>query len=234
VSSTTLARNDAGAGGAVLAVDGDAVTLRASVLEGNDAATRGPTCTRHVTSAGHNLADRGGCGLDGPGDRTGVDPELGPLRQNGGPTPTHALRTGSPAVGAGGGTCPPLDQRGAPRGDCDAGAYELVFCLGRPVTIVGTPGPDDLSGGLLRDVFLGRGGDDVFQGSLADDLACGGAGDDRLIGGPDDDRLAGGEGDDVLRGEGGADLLLGGPGADVCRGGDGPDEARGCEVTSSA
>ena len=87
------------------------------------------------------------------------------------------------------------------RSGCDSGAYELVFCLGRPVTIVGTPGDDDLSGGLQRDVFLGLGGDDVFQGSLDVDRACGGMGDDHLIGGPGDDQLAGNPGRDLLIGE---------------------------------
>ena len=70
--------------------------------------------------------------------------------------------------------CHATDQRGAPRSDCDSGAYEFVLCLGRPVTIVGTPGPDDLSGGLERDVFLGLGGNDEFQGSVDVDRACGG------------------------------------------------------------
>jgi hypothetical protein len=137
------------------------------------------------------------------------------LRQNGGPTPTHALKAGSPALGHGAG-CNHRDQRRAPRADCDSGAYELVLCLGRPTTIVGTPGPDDLSGGLGRDVFLGLGGN----------------GDDRLIGGPGDDSLAGNRGRDVLLGEGGDDILLGGRGAGVCRGGDGHDLTRRCETVT--
>jgi Ca2+-binding RTX toxin-like protein len=160
-----------------------------------------------------------------------VDPGIGVLRQNGGLTPTHALSIDSPAVGRGTG-CDSIDQRGAPRSDCDSGAYELVFCLGRPVTIVGTPGPDDLSGGLLRDVFLGLGGEDEFQGSLGVDLACGGRGDDRLIGGPGDDRLAGMRGRDVLVGEGGDDLLIGGRGIDLCNGGPGRDVRKRCEPTA--
>jgi Ca2+-binding RTX toxin-like protein len=166
-----------------------------------------------------------------------VDPRVGTLRQNGGPTPTHALKVDSPAVGRGSG-CHPTDQRGAPRSGgadrsfCESGAYELVLCLDRPVTIVGTPGDDDLSGGLDRDVFLGLAGDDVFQGSLDIDRACGGNGDDHLIGGPGDDRLAGNRGRDVLQGEGGDDVLLGGLGADVCRGGAGRDITRRCETVS--
>jgi len=65
-----------------------------------------------------------------------MDPQLGPLQDNGGPTPTHALLPGSPAIDAGGSDCPPpaTDQRGFPRpvdgnddgvATCDIGAYEL-------------------------------------------------------------------------------------------------------------
>jgi Ca2+-binding RTX toxin-like protein len=234
IESATVARNAAAVGGAVFATSVAEVTTAASVFEGNEATDRAPTCSRRIASAGHNVVDASGCGLDSAGDLTGVDPTLGPLRQNGGPTPTHALRVGSPAVGRGGGACSRLDQRGAPRDDCDSGAYELVFCLGRPVTIVGTPGRDDLSGGLGRDVFLGLGGDDDFQGSVADDRACGGRGEDHLIGGPDDDRLAGEGGRDHLEGEGGDDLLIGGAGRDECLGGGGADRARSCEDVSSA
>jgi CSLREA domain-containing protein len=229
--SSTIARNRAEVGGGVLASAASRSSTSNSVFAGNEASDHGSLCVRRLSSEGHNVADVRGCGLSGPGDVSGVDPRIGILRQNGGPTPTHSLKSDSPAVGRGVG-CAATDQRGAPRSDCDGGAYELVLCLGRPVTIVGTPGPDDLSGGLGRDVFLGLGGDDVFQGSLDDDRACGGNGDDRLIGGPGDDRSTGNGGNDVLLGEGGDDLLIGGLGADVCRGGGGRDIIRRCETIS--
>jgi CSLREA domain-containing protein len=238
IRSSTIARNRSAVGGAIAASAGAVVDLGSSILDGNAARVRGPACSRPVVSSGHNVADRTGCGLDGPGDRAGVDPSTGALRQNGGPTPTHAVWSRSPAIGNGG-DCSRLDQRGAPRRRCDSGAYELVRCLGRPVTVVGTGGDDDLSGGLGRDVFLGRNGDDVFQGSVGRDRACGGRGRDELIAGPDDDRFAGNAGDDELHGESGddrlrggagSDALSGGPGRDVCRGGAGPDRVRGCEA----
>jgi hypothetical protein len=52
---------------------------------------------------------------------------LFPLQDNGGPTETHALRPGSPAIDAGSLDCPPTDQRGEARpvGACDIGAFEL-------------------------------------------------------------------------------------------------------------
>ena len=231
VFSSTIAANRADVGGGVHLSSTAVSAVTNSVFARNHASEQGPLCVRRLSSNGHNVADVRGCGFSGPGDVAGVDPGLRILRQNGGPTPTHALLDGSPAVGRGHG-CNPTDQRGAPRSDCDSGAYELVRCLGRPVTIVGTPGPDELSGGLERDVFLGLGGDDEFQGSLNGDRACGGPGDDRLIGGPGDDRLSGAGGRDVLLGEGDDDRLNGGVGADVCRGGDGQDLIRRCETVS--
>jgi hypothetical protein len=59
-----------------------------------------------------------------------ADPLLGPLQNNGGPTPTMALLPGSPAIGAGvNSNTPPYDQRGPdyPRindGIIDIGAFE--------------------------------------------------------------------------------------------------------------
>ena len=56
-----------------------------------------------VTSLGYNLSsDDGGGYLIGPGDQINTDPTLGPLQDNGGPTFTHALLPGSPAIDAGG------------------------------------------------------------------------------------------------------------------------------------
>ncbi|HWS89213.1 MAG TPA: Calx-beta domain-containing protein [Pyrinomonadaceae bacterium] len=46
---------------------------------------------------------------------TGVDPLLGPLQNNGGPTRTHALLAGSPAIDAGDGGGLTTDQRGLTR-----------------------------------------------------------------------------------------------------------------------
>jgi len=95
------------------------------------------------TSLGHNLVGDGtGCPSDGSGDIVAVDALLGPLADNGGPTHTHALLAGSPAIDAGDNIgCPATDQRGFVRpvdGDkdgsatCDIGSFE--YCAGGPDT----------------------------------------------------------------------------------------------------
>ena len=87
-----------------------------------------------VTSLGYNLSsDDGGNILTGPGDQINTDPLLGPLQDNGGPTFTHALLPGSPAIDAGDPnfTPPPFyDQRGpgfdrVRNGRIDVGSFEV-------------------------------------------------------------------------------------------------------------
>ena len=58
--------------------------------------------------------------------RVGINPVLGVLRNNGGPTMTHALAASSPAIGTGG-SCLATDQRGItrPSTGCDVGAFEV-------------------------------------------------------------------------------------------------------------
>jgi len=69
-------------------------------------------------------------GIPGRG-MIGVCPGLGPLRDNGGPTQTHALAWGSPAIDQGNNTVPYVfDQRGSPFARvsgvaADIGAYEV-------------------------------------------------------------------------------------------------------------
>jgi hypothetical protein len=77
-------------------------------------------------SAGHNLSSDNGAGfLTGPGDIINTNPLLGPLASNGGPTQTHALLAGSPAIDSGE-MEPTGDQRGYPRiGATDMGAFEF-------------------------------------------------------------------------------------------------------------
>jgi predicted outer membrane repeat protein len=105
------------------------------------------------TSEGYNLSnDDGGGYLNGPGDQINTDPLLGPLQNNGGPTLTHALLPGSPAIDAGNPsfTPPPLyDQRGpgfdrVVNGRLDIGSFEVQGPTPTP-TPTPTPKPTPTS-----------------------------------------------------------------------------------------
>jgi hypothetical protein len=62
----------------------------------------GPDIFGTVSSGDYNLVENtSGATLSGTHNITGVDPMLGPLQDNGGPTFTHALLVGSPAINAG-------------------------------------------------------------------------------------------------------------------------------------
>jgi CSLREA domain-containing protein len=142
VNNTTFSGNQADTG-ANIYNDGDTAgliirnTLLADPLVGVNCVNNQGS----ISSNGHNLESANTCGFTATGDLIDTSPLLGPLQDNGGPTSTHALMPGSPAVdagnpavpGSGGDACAAVDQRGAPRpvdgdGDlspvCDIGAYE--------------------------------------------------------------------------------------------------------------
>ena len=105
---------------------GDA-DLSNSIVYGNVTFDGSPSdCGNPFTSDGGNVVGTPGeCLLDSR-DRNGVDPLLGPLTDNGGPTLTMALGDGSPAIGlAVKSTAAKFDQRGILRdADPDAGSVE--------------------------------------------------------------------------------------------------------------
>ncbi len=139
-----------GTGGGIWVDDGVSVTIANTILSGNrDGSGGAPDCSGTLTSGGYNfIGDITGCNLSGatPLDTFESDPLLGPLEDNGGPTSTHALLFGSPAIDAGdpagctddAGAPLTIDQRGVPRpqfGRCDVGAYE--FACGNGVVDLG-------------------------------------------------------------------------------------------------
>ena len=85
-------------------------------------------------------------GWDGGGTNINpADPVLGPLADNGGPTKTHALLPGSPAIDAGNPVITlTIDQRGVTRpqaGGYDMGAFELAtFTISGTITAWGNVG----------------------------------------------------------------------------------------------
>ncbi len=137
ISNSTIVNNLAagtGTGGNIAAT---AYTVRNTIIA-NGTATTGQNCSVGQSSQGYNLeSPTNQCALNGTGDQVSVpDPGLAGLANNGGPTETHRLLTGSPAINAGnplapGGIAPAClatDQRGQARGGvagiCDIGAYE--------------------------------------------------------------------------------------------------------------
>ena len=143
MSSTVAGNNAGGAGGGLNEYQGS-YAIQNSVIADNTAGTTNPDCSNAQPnsppfgSEGYNLiGDTTGCtGFTGIGDLVAVNPLLGFLAQNGGPTETFGLLPGSPALGAGdplapgsgGSACPVSDQRGLPRGGaagrCDIGAVQ--------------------------------------------------------------------------------------------------------------
>jgi CSLREA domain-containing protein len=100
----------------------------------NSPTVRHPDCSDILTSLGRNLIQNvTGCVIGGiaASTLTGLNPQFGPLQNNGGSTLTHALLNGSPAIDMGQNPdCPPTDQRGVARPVgfiCDLGAYESPF-----------------------------------------------------------------------------------------------------------
>lgn len=131
VTLSTITGNSAPSGGGIYnvgSVEASNTILNAGAL-GENIFNDGGT----VSSLGYNLSsDDGGGYLTGPGDQINTDPLLGPLQNNGGPTFTHALLPGSPAIDAGDPnfTPPPSnDQRGCSfdrvfNGRIDIGSFE--------------------------------------------------------------------------------------------------------------
>jgi CSLREA domain-containing protein len=137
--NSTVARNSATQeGGGVLAVGADALVSLTNSLVGQNSAPTGPDvleAPNGTAIARFSLIGNGsGSGITNTdGNQVGtasnpIDPKIGPLADNGGPTRTHALLLGSRAIDAASTPdCPTIDQRGVtrPQGPaCDIGSYE--------------------------------------------------------------------------------------------------------------
>jgi hypothetical protein len=144
LSHTTVANNVAdedddghGDGGGVFGTGVGTLAIVNTILGGNlDRGGQAPECGG-ITLSGHGdniIKDRTGCSISGSGTNWALDPMLDTLGDNGGPTETHALRPGSPAIDRVSNNCRTfsneilaIDQRGVtrPKGPaCDIGSYE--------------------------------------------------------------------------------------------------------------
>ena len=125
-------------GVAVLTSVSGPITLESSIIASNtygpfevDFSSEPAQSGVQVTVTGANNLIRVSVGAQIPSDTISACPRLGPLRNNGGPTETHALFSHSPAIDAGNNTeSQDSDQRGLPYlrvsgSAADIGAYEV-------------------------------------------------------------------------------------------------------------
>ena len=154
INGCTIAFNSGGNGGGI---DLDTTAQVRNTIVADNKGAMGPDIFGTFSSMGYNLIQNpsGAQGFAST-DQLSVDPLLGSLQDNGGPTigapgntitlQTCALLPGSRAIGAGDPTnAPPTDQRGLPRlvnGMIDIGAYETQN-TGPAVTqlVLGAPPP---------------------------------------------------------------------------------------------
>jgi len=143
VNNSTIAANQ-GIYGGIGNFSGTATLQNTIVANNGNSGNCTGTVYPRIISNGYNLSSDATCNFSNVGDLNNTDPLLGPLQNNGGPTPTMALPLSSSAVDAGNpngctdnlGNRLKTDQRGKPRPDaedkvgCDVGAYELQSAPG--------------------------------------------------------------------------------------------------------
>jgi predicted outer membrane repeat protein len=259
IGSTITGNTATTVGGGIRSATGVAATLTSTIAAGNSAPTgaelSGPFMLDHSLVwrlAGFTFREAA------PGTNLfGLDPLLGPLANNGGRTPTHALLAGSPALDRGSNPFGfTQDQRssGMDRvvgAAADIGAFESrdpdVRLVPDPLdrgknvlVVVGTRRSDAIG---LRvddgDVEVTLNGDfhNFDAAAVHRAVVFGLEGNDTirsslavgtlLDGGRGADTLAGGAGFDILLGGNGADVLAGGGGRDLLIGGNGGDRLAG-------
>ena len=183
-------------------------------------------------------------------NRYGIDPRLGPLAENGGPTLTHALLPGSPAINRGsnlgifaGTPAPSFEQRGLgfvrAVGRADIGAVEVQQKgsylvrdpnngANRQLIVVGSQLNDTITVSVLGtlNVTIGTHVSRFTLAGIVGIVVMGNDGDDKInaiVPVTISSILNGGAGDDSLTGSGANDILLGGEGNDTLLGAGGKD-----------
>jgi len=149
---STIAGNvtEAGLAGGIHQIVGSGAQFFGTIIAGNSSGDCGGI---FIESLGYNVSTSD-CNLIDPTDSPDTDPLLGPLQDNGGPTLTHALQEGSPAIDSADnelfcldigidqtGTGRPVDGDGDGTAICDAGAFEFV-----PAAVVPDGGDGDSGG----------------------------------------------------------------------------------------
>jgi len=188
----TIAYNslDGGGGGGGLDVSGGTATLDNTIVATNTAGTGAGATANDIagtvsSSSAFNMIGTGGSGgltTGAPNDNlVGVaNPDLGTLANNGGPTQTIALLTGSPAINAGsiglafvGGQSLTTDQRGTGfartvNGTIDIGAFEIQTVTNNPVPALSAILPNLIGVGYASPITLTVTGSGFISQSVVD------------------------------------------------------------------
>jgi hypothetical protein len=151
ITNSTISDNSATANGGGIYNQGNAQFQIGSTVLNAGSSGENIFNGGQATSLGYNLSSDDGAGiLIGTGDQINTDPMLGPLQDNGGPTFTHELLPGSPAIDAGDPSFAPppsFDQRGPgfPRvsgSGIDIGSFEVQAGTASPTpTSTARPSP---------------------------------------------------------------------------------------------
>ena len=180
INASTLTGNSSSQNGGGIFTSGDGgtgtVQIADTILNAGASGANFYNYGATIISDGYNLSSDAAGGdatqnpggfLNAAGDIRNTDPKLGPLQNNGGPTWTHALLSGSPAIDQGKanavlGLGLATDQRGFPRpsdnpnlanapgGDgSDIGAYELQYIV---VSNAADSGPGSLRAAVANYV----------------------------------------------------------------------------------
>jgi uncharacterized repeat protein (TIGR01451 family) len=196
IHSSTLTQNSATQGGGLyLGTNISHSDLANSILAGNTGGSNGTDCfnggggTIDFTSFHNVYSDVSSCFTNlGPGDKNNIASSnlgLGPLADNGGPTQTHALLPGSPALDNGdpatgckddSGNQLEQDQRGQSRklgAGCDSGSVEAGNA-NLEITGSANPEPVVVNAGLTYSFTVkNEGPDKSFDSKLTDILPSG-------------------------------------------------------------
>lgn len=256
VGSSTICDNTVTGNGGGIANNVLAITnLRSTIVANNDATAAGDELNGRFLAEYSLIERRLGATFKetvAGSNRYGIDPLLGPLAENGGPTLTHALLPGSPAINRGsnlgifaGSPAPSFEQRGLgfvrAVGRADIGAVEVQQKgsylvrdpnngANRQLIVVGSQLNDTISvavAGTLN-VTIGTQISRFTLAGIVGIVVMGNDGDDKITLNANvpvtiSSILNGGSGDDSLTGAGANDILLGGEGNDTLLGGGGKD-----------
>jgi hypothetical protein len=193
VNSTIASNVSTGSKGGAGVVDNHNVMdgfteLQSSIIANNSNTTSNATYYADLSSGGSNATLTGSnnlitaaSGVALPSDTLSVNPMLGPLQDNGGPTWTHALLAGSPAIDAGNNSANlAFDQRGLPFArvsgpSADIGAFEYQSGFAVPtLTAYFTPNTFAAGSGVsYLTITLGNGGNSslaTLSAALTDTL----------------------------------------------------------------